>query len=147
MSESSENEPLSPSEWLELNHIVAIEPRFGEWLQQHTIPEAKWTPYWTQVWAGQMFGEAMIAGDAATLAPFLAVLNGYARRPDGLDNGWYFADSLYTVLEAAGISPYLDMTILPPNLLASWNSKLSGMYMLSEEYRLSRDETYTYGRY
>jgi hypothetical protein len=129
-----------PERYLDSEQIIALEPRFGAWLDQRAIPAERRAAFLSEGWAGQFYGEAVIAGNAAGLGPFLAAIDAAVR---GLKKGygWQFADQLVHTLSAAKALDAYTGDELPPTLRLTWHE-----WFTWDHYQ-SRHDTWSYGAY
>lgn len=132
---SAEAEPYLDSE-----QIIAIEPRFGAWLDERAIPPERRAAFLSEGWAAQFYGEAVIAGSAAGLGPFLAAIDAAVRRLKR-GYGWRFADQLVQTLFAAKALDAYQGDELPPTLRQTWHE-----WFAWDDYQ-HRHDTWSYGAY
>ncbi len=131
---------------LTVDQLIALAPRFGAWLDEHAVPPDQRATFLREDWAAQFYAEAVVAGAAADLGPFLAALDAEVLALKAL-YGTHFIKVLVRSLFAAkadswyaGQALVFALTdVLPPTLLLCLHE-----WYAWEEYD-SRHDTWSYG--
>jgi len=125
---------------LTIDQLIALEPRFGAWLDDRAIPPDERAKFLKEGWAGQFYAEAVIAGIAAGLEPFLAAIDAEVFR---LKQGYgaRFVENLLEALFAANAHTWSVSNKLPPTLLLCWDE-----WYAWDDYQ-NRHDTWSYGAY
>ena len=131
---------------LTIDQLIALAPRFGAWLDEHAIPPDQRAAFLREDWAAQFYAEAVVAGAAADLGPFLAALDAevFALKAR---YGTHFVDRLILALFAAKPHSWYEGQAL----VFALNDKLPPTLLLClhewhawQEYE-SRHDTWSYG--
>jgi hypothetical protein len=124
---------------LTIDQIIALEPRFAAWLEEHAISADMHAQFWREGWAAQFYAEAIIAGTAADLGPFLVAIDDVVFSQKA-GHGMRFVEQLIHTLFAANCLDRYVGDELPPTLLLTWEE------WHAWDFYESRHDTWSYGK-
>jgi hypothetical protein len=124
---------------LTVDQLTALAPRFGAWLDEHDIPPDMRAAFLPEGWAAQFYAEAVVAGAAADLGPFLAAIDAEVFSQKA-GYGLRFVEHLINTLFAAKVYDRYMGDELPPTLLLAWDE------WHDWDFYESRHDTWSYGK-